>query len=149
MDMVTKSLTAEQIAHLQAMPKTAAAHIAQPPVAPPQFVSGKDARELTVILDFPVIFDGATITEVTIRRPVQREWRAYTRACAEAVRAGGPGADDLVDQPWLSIPAIVVENLDIIDGARLEAVMQGFLGRSELPDETESPSSSTSPSGQS
>jgi len=97
------------------------------------------ARVRTVPLTYPVIVDGAKISEVTCRRPTMREWRAYSRACADAVSEFGEGSDDLVDQVWLSIPAVVLESLDFVDGTRVETAMQSFFGESSLSPQPEEP----------
>jgi len=147
MDMVSKSLTKEQIAQIEARQASAVASSANAAKDPPRFVNGNEGRELTIALEFPVEFDGVVYAEAKIRRPLYREWRAYVRACAEAVRLNGEGAEDLIDQPWLSIPAVVLENLDLVDGTRLEAMMAGFLDQSALPDDEESSSTSQPTTG--
>lgn len=126
MDMHTKALSPAEIARIEARSAP----------APAITFVGTGTREFTVDLEFPVEVDGAVIQRVTIRRPSMREWRAYLRACADAVKVHGPGADDLVDQAWLSIPAAVLEELDFTDASRVEAAMEGFFGRSSLPEGT-------------
>lgn len=139
MDMVTKSLGASELAALQARKTAVPAASLE---AAPRFVNGKEGREIVVPLQFPVERDGTVIDQVTIRRPVMREWRAYLRACADAVKEHGPNGDELVDQPWLSIPAAVFENLDFVDATRVEAAMEGFFEGSEQSDQPEAQSNS-------
>lgn len=144
MDMVTKSLPPEELRRLQARDQQQAAAATK---GAPEFVDGDAGRTLSVPLAFPVKWGDVTYSEVTVRRPLMREYRAYLRAVSDAVRLNGPGADDLVDQVWLSIPAIVLENLDFADATRVEAAMEGFFGRSGLPDETDEKSTSESTTG--
>ncbi|EUB97314.1 Mu-like prophage FluMu protein gp41 [Rhizobium sp. CF080] len=114
-------------------------------MAPPVFVEGA-VRHISVPLDYPVTFNGGTISEVVIRRPTMREWRAYLRECVDAVKERGPGADDDVDQVWLSVPAVVLENLDFIDASRVESAQEGFFERTKSSPETETADSSSSTS---
>lgn len=134
MDKVVKGLTPDEIARVEARLKQEAVAAAK---APPRFVEREGVlREISLDLEFPVEYDGVTYEKVTIRRPLMHEWRAYLRDCAEAVKLSGPGADDYVDQVWLSIPAIVLEHLDYIDAGSVEAVQEGFFGKSSLPPDT-------------
>lgn len=148
MDQVVKAASPEDIARVEARNKFQQDMAAFSDKGAPTFVNKDDgSRVLVVPLDNPVEWDGKVISEVTIRRPVMREWRAYLRACQDAVKVNGPGADDFVDQPWLSVPAIVFENLDFVDASRVEAAQEGFFEKSPQADgkETEaSPSTSTS-----
>lgn len=144
MDQVVKAATPEEIARVEARNEKQAQAAAK---APPRFVSD-EKRELKVELTFPVEYDGATYTEVRIRRPIMREWRAYLRACEDAVKQHGPGADDLVDQPWMSVPAVVLEHLDFVDASKVEAAQEGFFARSPSDSEDEEPSASTSENGE-
>lgn len=146
MDQVTKSLSRAEIDRIEAQ-RASGGTTPNAAGAQPEFVRGDEGRVEVVPLDFPVTVGGVKQTTVTIRRPVMREWRAYLRACADAVQKGGPGAEDLVDQPWLSIPAIVLEGLDFADGARVEAAMEGFFGRSTSAGGTEESSPSESTTG--
>ena len=155
-DQVTRALTPDQIAAIERRKKQVPDQSAGPVPhlqafpSPVKFVDQDNKpRTLTVELDFPVEFNGETITEVVIRRPTNREWKTYIRACTDAVRESGPGADDMVDQVWMSVPAIVLEELDFVDATRVEAAQDGFFGRSTLPPEKEeSASSSTSETGE-
>jgi hypothetical protein len=100
MDTVTMAMRPEEIARVEARQDQAAEAAARAAIAPPTFVADPDKpRTISVPLDFKVDFNGEVIEDVTIRRPTMREWRAYLRACADAVKLDGPGADDLVDQP--------------------------------------------------
>ena len=155
MDQVVRAAAPEEIARVDARQKRMEAKAAAE-ATPVKFVNDSEgARQLVVPLHFPVEWEGAVIGEVTISRPRMKEWRAYWRACQDAVRLDGPGADDLVDQPWLNIPAIVYENLDFIDATRVEAAQEGFFERSSPAGGTETTgmesssddSSSTSTSG--
>ncbi|MNW20518.1 hypothetical protein D3C71_2209480 [compost metagenome] len=60
------------------------------------------------------------------------------------MKEDGPGADDLVDQPWLSAPAVVLEAFDFVDASRVEAAQQGFFERPSSPQETGSDGESKS-----
>ncbi|MCO5730070.1 phage tail assembly protein [Rhizobium sp. SSA_523] len=148
-DQVTRALTPEQIAAIESSGRKNSGGFVEPKLIPQnvrdvtqahrvRFVEqeGK-ARQVSVSLDFPVEVDGKLIDEVTIRRPSMREWRQYIRDCLDAVKKYGPGADDLVDQVWVSVPAAVLEELDFTDVTRVEAAQDGFFGRSTLPQETE------------
>lgn len=127
MDTYVRAATSEEIAAAEA--RAAAAVMAAIP--PPKFV-GDAQRTLEVKLQYPVEYDGVIYQSVTIRRPTMREWRAYLRECERAVKLHGPGADDDVNQSWLSVPAVVLENLDFIDASQVEAAQEGFFGRSAL-----------------
>lgn len=146
MNQVTRALTPEEIARVEARQQQTEEKAAPAAVAPPQFVSA-EGRTVTVDLQFPVTYEGALIDKVIIRRPVMREWRRYLRDCADAVEQNGPGADDLVDQPWVSVPAVVLENLDFTDASRVEAAQEGFFARSPSDPGTETDPQSTSSSG--
>lgn len=141
MNQVSKSLTVEQVAAIEARNK------AKADVVLPEFVAPVEQRTYTVKLEFPVTYNGETISEVTIRRPLMREWRNYLRDCKDAVDAEGPGADDYVDQPWVSIPAVVLENLDFNDASNVEAAQEGFFARSSLPPAAGQESQQTSKTG--
>lgn len=135
MDQVTRALRPEEIARLQAGRAAAAGQAASAPPPQVKFVNGDEQRRLVVPLDYPVECEGVTHSEVTIRRPLMREWRAYMRACADARLTGGPLAEDQVDQVWLSVPAAVLENLDFTDASRVEGAMESFFGLSLSSDE--------------
>jgi len=149
-DQITRALTPAQIAAIEAQnnPRVEEKPAAKPPTV--EFVPQEDKQlTLSVPLDFPVTVDGVLVDEVVIRRPKMREWRAYMRACFDAVKKDGPGADDLVDQVWLSVPAAVLEELDYLDATRVETAQEGFFGRSALPPETEgTTANSTSETGE-
>lgn len=94
---------------------------------PPVFVNRNcGVMEKVVKLEFPLEYDGIVYDEIRIRRPLMREWRNYLAACNKAVEDHGPGADDLIDQPWVNAPSIVLDNLDFMDGSRVEAVLNSF-----------------------
>ncbi|NTD85502.1 phage tail assembly protein [Agrobacterium tumefaciens] len=149
-DQITRALSAAQIAAIEAQNNPRVEEKPKAPAPVVEFVPQQDKQlTLTVPLDFPVTVDGELVTEIVIRRPKMREWRAYIRECVEAVDKNGEGADDLVDQPWLSLRAVVIEELDYLDATRLETAQQGFFGRSALPLETEGMTSdSTSETGE-
>ncbi|KAB2665988.1 hypothetical protein DEA98_09860 [Brucella pseudogrignonensis] len=142
MNQVTKSLSREELARVEA--RNAEAKTLQEAVAkqPPRFVGDGGRREMVVSLDFPVEYDGVVYSEITVRRPIMREWRDYLQECAEAVKEHGKGADEKVDMPWVSAPAVVLESLDFVDASRVEAAQEGFFAQSTLPREeaTETPS---------
>jgi len=138
MVMVTRAVRPEDIARLGA---GVASPVPKMPAAVVKFVGGMDGRELTVPLAYPVEVDGELVAVVKIRRPVMREWRAYLRACADAVRINGANADDLVDQPWVSISAATLEELDAIDASRVESAMESFFEPSASMGAAESESS--------
>ncbi|MBB4092471.1 phage tail assembly protein [Ochrobactrum pecoris] len=135
MNQVTKSLSREEIARVEA--RKAETKTLQEAIAktPPRFVNGDEGRLMVVDLDFPVEYDGVTYSQITIRRPVIREWRDYIQACIDAVNEHGKGADERVDMPWMSAPAAVLESLDFVDGSRVEAAQEGFFAQSTLPHE--------------
>lgn len=148
MDTVVKGLTPDEIARVEARLQQEAVVAAK---APPRFIEREGVvREISVPLEYPVEYDGVTYTEARIRRPLMHEWRAYLRACDEATKKDGPGAEDYVDQPWLSIPAIVMESLDFVDAARVEDEQDGFFAKSSLPRNTagEKASQSSSATGE-
>lgn len=122
MDSISKAIPADELARMQAK---------APAPAPAVTFADPSMREMQVPLNFPVMVGGNLVEKVSIRRPTMREWRAYLRACQTAVANDGPGADDLVDQPWLSVPASVLESLDFIDAARVESAMEDFTGGSQ------------------
>lgn len=129
---VTKALSREEIEAIEAKK---AAEAARP--APPVFVETDKPRSITVPLDWPMAYDGVTYKEVVIRRPQLAEWRQYLRDCADAVAERGLGADDDVDQPWVSVPAVVYNALDTKDGLRVDAAQDGFFGESSSAPEDE------------
>ncbi|MEN5275750.1 phage tail assembly protein [Brucella sp. TWI432] len=133
MNQVTTSLSREEIARVEARnadktkkQKEAAAK------SPPLIIDEDGKRRMVLPLNFPIKYDGVRIDQITIRRPSLREWRSYITACAEAVKEHGPGADDDVDMPWMSVPTIVIGALDFIDGERVEAAQEGFFAQSTL-----------------
>lgn len=135
MNQVTKSLSREEIARVEARQvetKTLQEAIAK---TPPRFVDEDGKRQMVVDLEFPVEYDGIVYKRITIRRPIIREWRAYIQACAQAVKEHGEGGDETVDMPWVSAPAVVLESLDFVDGSRVEAAQEGFFAQSTLPHE--------------
>jgi hypothetical protein len=133
MDQVVKALTPAQIAAIEAGHVDKARRAEVVAKAPPKFVGDEQDRTITLTLEFPVEWDGVTYTEITVTRPTIKTWRAYMRAVGEAVAAHGPDAEDTVDQPFVSAPAVVVNALDFVDGGRLEGVIDGFFERSSLP----------------
>ncbi len=127
-DRVIKALSREEIEAIEARK---AAEAAKP--APPEFVDTGKQRAITVPLDWPMTYAGVVYSEVVIRRPQLAQWRQYLRDCADAVAERGLGADDDVDLPWLSIPAVVYNALDTKDGLKVDAAQEGFFGES-MPD---------------
>lgn len=96
---------------------------------PPVFVNNNaGVMEKVIKLEFPLEYDGAVFDEIRVRRPLMGEWKKYLAACQQAIQDSGPGADDFIDQPWISAPTIVLENLDFMDGTRVEQAMNGFFG---------------------
>lgn len=155
MDQIVKALTPAEIAAIEARQTDKERRAEVETKAPPKFIGDENDRKVTLTLEFPVEWDGILYTEITVIRPTIKVWRAYTRAIAEAVAAYGPDAEDTVDQPFLSAPAVVVNALDFVDGGRLEGVIDGFFERASLPsEETDETSevpedtSSTSDSGE-
>lgn len=134
-NQVTKALSKEDIARVEARQQEEAAKAEKVAAAKalglPEFITGPGySREIKVPLLYPFTHGGVLYEEVTIRRPLMREWRAYLRACQDAVNENGPGADDWVDQPWFSVSAMVLENMDFNDAAAVEAASAGFFARS-------------------
>lgn len=148
MDQVTRALRPEEIARLQAGQAPTVGFATKAPATPLTFVNGDEQRRFIVPLDYPVEHDGKVYTEVTVRRPLMREWRSYLRACADARQTGGPGAEDQVDQAWLSVPAVVLENLDFADATRVEGAMETFFALSPSSIEEEDASNSESTIGE-
>lgn len=148
MNQVTRAIPADELARVEARQEKTLAEAA---VEKPRFVTkGGGAFEEVIDLDHPLEYAGVLYEKVTIRRPIMREWRAYLRACEDAVKANGPHADDLVDMPWVSAPAIVLEAMDFVDASRVEAAQERFFGRSSSLQEaaTETPSEQTSTHGE-
>lgn len=143
MKQVVKAATPEEIARVEGRQKLEVEAAEKAAKEPPKFVAGL-SRETIVLLDFPMTYDGVEYSEIRIRRPTMREWRAYIRACEDAVKQDGPGADDLIDQPWMSAPAVLIEALDFVDGSRVEAAQDGFFGRSSSQPEATADGQSTS-----
>jgi hypothetical protein len=129
---VTKALSREEIEAIEAKK---AMEAAKP--APPSFVDTGKPRTISIPLEWPIAYDDVTYNEVVIRRPQLAEWRKYLQDCADAVMQHGPGADDNVDQPWLSVPAIVYNSLDTKDGLRVDAAQDDFFGVSSSTSEDE------------
>lgn len=133
MNQVTKSLSRDDIARVEARnaekAKTLQEAVAK---APPRIIDAEGKRTMIVDLYFPVEYDGAVIDKISIQRPTLRVWRNYIAAVAEAVKQHGPGADDDVDMPWVSVPAAVINGLDFVDGERIEAAQEGFFAQSTL-----------------
>ncbi|MDR6954118.1 hypothetical protein J2X65_003486 [Ancylobacter sp. 3268] len=132
MDQVTRALSQKEMDRLKPLPR---------------FTGEGPARTLTVPLTFPVEYDGVVYKEVVIRRPTTGEWKAYVRRVEDAVRERGPAAEDEVDMSWLSVPAVVLNSLDLADGNRVEAGQEGFFAQSGLPDAAASQPTSTSEDG--
>ncbi|QYM73233.1 hypothetical protein K1X45_01940 [Pseudochrobactrum sp. Wa41.01b-1] len=126
MNRVTRALTAEEIARVEAR-TTKQNYVGEEQKASPTFVSNDDnARKITIPLEFPVKYEGVTYEEITVQRPILKVWKQYLLDCAEAVQKYGLGADDDIDQPWVSAPAWVINHLDFVDGSRVEAAQEGF-----------------------
>lgn len=148
MDQVTRALRPEDIERLQAGRASTIGSVPTAPATSLKFVNGDEQRRLIVPLDYPVEHDGKVYTEITVRRPLMREWRAYLRACADARQTGGLGAEDQVDQAWLSVPAVVLENLDFADATRVEGAMETFFALSPSSTEGEDEPNSESTTGE-
>lgn len=143
MDHVVKAVPKEQ---LEAFERKKAEEARLAAIVPPQFV--EEERSITIPLSFPVTYDGKTYTEVTITRPTIRQWRKYMRECAKATLEHGEDGADLVDPPYLDMPAVVYNSLDFSDGTIVDATVDGFFGASSSPeegteDETDSSTSMT------
>lgn len=141
MDQVT---TAVPRAQLEAFQRQQAEGERLASVQPPKFVDAD--RSITIELGFPIEYDGKVYDKVTVTRPTIRQWRQYMSDVADAVKKGGKDAEDLVNPPYLDVPAIVYNSLDFLDGTRVDAAIDGFFGRSSLPDEEESGENPDSPS---
>lgn len=155
MDDIVRALTPAQIAAIEAKQADKAQRAEVAEKTPPKFIGDETDRVITLTLEFPVEWDGVTYEEITVTRPTIGVWRRYMRAVGEAVAARGPDAEDTVDQPFVSAPAVVINALDFLDGGRLEGVIDGFFERSSLPSlgtdensETSDEPSSTSDSGE-
>jgi hypothetical protein len=78
-------------------------------------------------LDFPVTFSGATINEITLRRPTVKDMRV--------ARITG-GKDDAAQEINLianlaQITPDAVESLDMADFVKVQKALAGFFGLSE------------------
>lgn len=136
MDQIVKALTPAEIAAIEARQVQAqAGGGGGEKTPPPKFIGDEEDRKITLHLEFPVEWGGVTYTQITVTRPTIKVWKAYTRAVAEEVAKHGPDAEDTVDQPFVSAPAVVINALDFIDGARLEGIIDGFFERTSLPSE--------------
>lgn len=139
MDHVVKAVPKEQ---LEAHERKKAEEARLAAILPPQFVDQE--RSVTIPLSHPVIYDGKTYSEVTITRPTLRQWRKYMRDCAQATLEHGEDGADLVDPPYLDMPAVVYNGLDFADGTIVDATVNGFFGASSSPEEgTEDETSSS------
>ena len=78
MNQVTRALTPEEIARVEARQQQTEEKAAPAAVAPPQFVSA-EGRTVTVDLQFPVTYEGALIDKVIFAKDRQ-ELVAATRA---------------------------------------------------------------------
>jgi hypothetical protein len=145
MDHIVQAVPKEQ---LEAFERQKAEEAKAAATAPPQFVDQE--RSVTIPLSFPITYDGKTYAEVTITRPTIRQWRKYMRECAEATMKHGPDGADLVDPPYLDMPAAVFNSLDFSDGTIVDATVNGFFGASSSPEEgtEDETNSSTSTTGE-
>lgn len=132
MDQVVKAVPRAQ---LEAMERQTTERERLASVAPPAFVDQE--RSFEIELAYPIQYDGVVYERVTVTRPTIRQWRKYMAAIADAVQVGGEDAGDLVDPPYLDVPAVVYNALDFLDGSRVEAAVDGFFGRSSLPEPEE------------
>jgi len=79
-----------------------------------------------ITLDFPIKIDGATIGELSLRRPTVKDMRV----------ARNSAKDDASQEIALianlaQITPADVENLDIADFVKVQNVLKGFFGLSE------------------
>lgn len=126
MNRVTRALTAEEIARVEARTTKKNDVGAEQKTAPTFVSTDVSARLITIPLEFPVEYNGVVYTEITVQRPILKDWKQYLLDCTEAVQKYGLGADDDIDQPWVSAPAWVINHLDFVDGSRVEAAQEGF-----------------------
>lgn len=94
----------------------------------PRFAS-TEGMTAQFMLRFPMIDeDGNARDTINIRRPSNREWRSYMRACAAAVRVHGDGAGDDVPMPWVDVSPEFIAEMEVTDAARFDGVMESFFG---------------------
>ncbi|BAQ50411.1 hypothetical protein [Methylobacterium aquaticum] len=97
---------------------------APPPApAPPVFAPGR-ARSAEFVLDWPVVYDGATYTVLVLRRPSAAEVGAYFEALADGARLPLPVFFTPEGDP---VPHAVVDALDPDDDDRVMGRLLDFL----------------------
>lgn len=84
-----------------------------------------DAREtVEITLAFPITVDGRKIDKVTMRRPKLRDTRAARKVTKDQFEAGVWMLATLCD-----LPPEVLDEMDDIDAARLQAQYDSFRGQ--------------------
>lgn len=100
------------------------------PLAPKtEFLDGPAPRTITVPLTWPVIIDGMTYREVTIRRVNGRESRDYYASCMATLTHGTPAAV----YPGLDLPQSVWDQLDDDDVTAIDEAVEDFLPERFVP----------------
>lgn len=97
----------------------------------PLFVGGK-ARQTTIVLDFPVEFEGTTYSEIGLRRLTAGEVAVFmdaARAMIEADANANPRAPIFVTNAGEPIPNGLFDALDDDDAFRLDESAKDFLPR--------------------
>lgn len=97
-----------------------------PTIQQPQHVRAAE-RSDTVPLDWPIVFNGATYSAITVRRPTVADLAAYF-ARVRAVQAAGGNATSL-PLPMYDAPDEVLGALDPDDDERVDEVTKRFLPR--------------------
>lgn len=99
-------------------------HTTAAPTAPKtEFLAGPAPRSKTIPLRWPVIIDGVTYAEVTIRRVNGREAREYYAATMATLTSGVPAQVF----PGFDLPQAVWEELDDDDVTTLDRELEAFL----------------------
>ena len=94
------------------------------PTAPKaEFLEGPAPRSKTVPLKWPVMIDGVTYAELTIRRMNGREAQQYYAACMATLSYGTPAQVC----PCLDLPQAVWEELDDDDVTAIDQEIEAFL----------------------
>lgn len=96
-----------------------------------QFVGGK-VRQTTIVLDFPVEFEGTTFSEIGLRRLTAGEVSVFmdtARALIEADANANPRAPIFVTNAGEPIPDGLFDALDDDDAFKLDEAAKDFLPR--------------------
>lgn len=90
----------------------------------------------TIKLEFPLTFEGKSITEISLRRPLVRDLRALDKARKDD--AGELAHGIAMISQLAGLPVSVLDEMDAGDFATVSDVLAGFMrldGREEFPPE--------------